>query len=70
MRKLRVFESISVDGYFTDGNGDMSWAHAAGDDLEFAEWVSANASSGASNRGASSTTLAPSCATSGAKRQN
>ena len=46
MRKLRVFESISVDGYFTDGNGDMSWAHAAGDDLEFAEWVSANASSG------------------------
>ena len=24
MRKLRVFESISVDGCFTDANGDMS----------------------------------------------
>ena len=34
MRKLRVFESISVDGYFTDANGDMSWAHA-GREREF-----------------------------------
>ena len=32
MRKLRVFESISVDGYFTGTNGDMSWAHAGRDD--------------------------------------
>ena len=46
MRKLRVFESISVDGYFTDAKGDMSWAHAAPNDVEFAEWVSGNASSG------------------------
>ena len=23
MRKLRVFESISIEGYFTDTNGDM-----------------------------------------------
>jgi len=46
MRKLRVFESISVDGYFTDANGDMSWAHAGREDAEFAEWVSGNASSG------------------------
>lgn len=46
MRKLRVFESISVDGYFCDRNGDMSWAHVGGDDQEFAAWVSANASSG------------------------
>jgi dihydrofolate reductase len=44
--KLRVFESISVDGYFTDRNGDMSWAHAGRDDAEFAAWVSGNASSG------------------------
>jgi dihydrofolate reductase len=46
MRKLRVFESISVDGFFTDSNGDMSWAHAGREDAEFAGWVSANASSG------------------------
>ena len=46
MRKLRVFESISVDGYFTDSNGDMSWAHAGREDAEFGEWVSGNASSG------------------------
>lgn len=46
MRKLRVFESISVDGYFTDVADDMSWAHAGQEDAEFAEWVSKNASSG------------------------
>ncbi|MDB4995562.1 MAG: Dihydrofolate reductase [Myxococcaceae bacterium] len=46
MRKLRVFESVSVDGYFTDANGDMSWAHAGREDTEFADWVRANASSG------------------------
>ncbi|MDP9035679.1 MAG: dihydrofolate reductase family protein [Myxococcota bacterium] len=46
MRKLRVFESISVDGYFTDAKSDMSWAHAGRGDAEFADWVSANASSG------------------------
>ena len=46
MRKLRVFESISVDGYFTDRSGDISWAHAGREDREFADWVSGNASSG------------------------
>ena len=46
MRKLRVFESISVDGYFTDAGGDISWAHAGREDAEFADWVSANASLG------------------------
>ncbi len=46
MRKLRVFESISVDGYFTDANGDMSWAHAGREDAEFGRWVSSNAGSG------------------------
>ena len=44
MRKLRVFESISIDGYFTDTNGDMSWGHAGSDDPEFADWVSGTAS--------------------------
>jgi dihydrofolate reductase len=46
MRTLRVFESISIDGYFTDANGDMSWAHRGGDDPEFAAFVSGNAGSG------------------------
>jgi dihydrofolate reductase len=27
VRKLIVFNSISVDGYFVDPKGDMSWAH-------------------------------------------
>jgi dihydrofolate reductase len=46
MRKLRVFESISVDGYFTDASRDISWAHAGREDADFAAWVSGNASSG------------------------
>jgi dihydrofolate reductase len=46
MSKLRVFESISVDGYFTDANGDLGWAHAGDKDSEFADWVNANASAG------------------------
>jgi dihydrofolate reductase len=46
MRKLHAFESISIDGYFTDANGDMSWAHAGREDPEFAEWVGGNASGG------------------------
>lgn len=44
MRTLRVFESISVDGYFTDAHGDMSWAHAIAPDREFEDWVGNNAS--------------------------
>jgi dihydrofolate reductase len=46
MRRLRVFESVSLDGYFTDANGDMSWAHAGSGDPEFAAWVGENANSG------------------------
>src|SRR5688572_10879075 len=46
MRKLRVFESISIDGYFTDKDGDTSWAHAGRDDREFGDWVTSNAASG------------------------
>jgi dihydrofolate reductase len=46
MRTLRVFESISVDGYFTDAKGDLSWAHAGRGNAEFADWVAGNASSG------------------------
>jgi dihydrofolate reductase len=46
MRRLRVFESISIDGYFCDAGGGMSWAHAGADDAEFAAWVGVNASGG------------------------
>lgn len=27
MRKVHVFNQVSLDGYFTDENNDMSWAH-------------------------------------------
>lgn len=46
MRTLRVFESLSVDGYFADAQDDMRWAHDDGQDPEFAAWVSDNAGSG------------------------
>jgi dihydrofolate reductase len=46
MKKLRVFESISVDGYFTDGDGQIGWAHAQGQDPEFVAWVGAHANAG------------------------
>ena len=39
MRKLDVFNSISLDGYFTDANGDVSWAHDDRDDPEFASFT-------------------------------
>jgi dihydrofolate reductase len=46
MRKLRVFESISIDGYFTDADGGIDWAHAGREDPEFLAWVGGNASGG------------------------
>ncbi|HEV7745360.1 MAG TPA: dihydrofolate reductase family protein [Pyrinomonadaceae bacterium] len=45
MRKLLVFNSVTVDGYFTDKNNDMSWAHAQAD-AEWNEFVAGNAKSG------------------------
>jgi len=41
MRKLVVFQNMSLDGYFTDLHGDMSWAHNA--DPEWTEFVAGNA---------------------------
>src|SRR5690242_2532799 len=43
MRKLAVFNSISLDGYFTDKNNDLSWAHAR-QDKEWTDFISSNAS--------------------------
>lgn len=42
MRRLSVFNMISVDGYIADARGDMSWAHKQ--DPEWMEFSSGNAS--------------------------
>jgi dihydrofolate reductase len=44
MAKLIVFNSVSLDGYFSDANGDMSWAHSP--DAEWQEFVEGNAQGG------------------------
>jgi dihydrofolate reductase len=44
MRKLIVFNLMSLDGYFVDGNGEMSWAHSK--DTEFNAFVENNAKGG------------------------
>ncbi len=40
-RKLIMFNSVSLDGYFTDGASDMSWAHAR--DEEWQRFTNENA---------------------------
>jgi dihydrofolate reductase len=42
MPKLTVFNSVSLDGYFTDAKSDMSWAHRGQDDPEWQEFVGGN----------------------------
>lgn len=46
MAKLSVFNSISLDGYFTGANGDLSWAYAVPQDAEWRDFVSGNAGGG------------------------
>ncbi len=41
MPKLSMFNSVSLDGYFTDLKNDMSWAHQR--DPEWDEFVAGNA---------------------------
>jgi dihydrofolate reductase len=43
MPRLNMFNSVSLDGYFTDANNDMSWAHAGSDDPEVREFTAGNA---------------------------
>jgi dihydrofolate reductase len=45
VRALRVFNSVTLDGYFTDVNGEIGWAHAR-DDEEWRDFTSENASGG------------------------
>lgn len=44
MGKLIAFEQVSLDGYFVDQNGDMSWAHK--NDQESNEFAAKSASGG------------------------
>ena len=46
MRKLVVFNSTSLDGYFAETNGAMSFAHNANPDAEWDAFVESNASGG------------------------
>ena len=41
MRKVMMFNQVSLDGFFTDGSGDMSWAHKS--DPEWDAFVAGNA---------------------------
>jgi dihydrofolate reductase len=43
MRRLVVFNQVTLDGYFTDPKGDMSWAHKDPGDSEWNAFVSGNA---------------------------
>src|SRR6185295_759780 len=49
MRRLMVFNSVSLDGFFTNQNGDMSWAHK--NDPEWNDFIAGN------SRGAEATFL-------------
>ena len=44
MRKLIVFNSVTVDGYFADKHGSMSWAHSDRQDAEWDAFVTGSAS--------------------------
>ena len=44
VRKLRMFNIVSLDGFFSDGHGDMSWAH--NQDAEWNAFTQENACSG------------------------
>jgi dihydrofolate reductase len=44
MRKLSSFTQVTLDGYFTGRNGDLSWAHEGQQDAEWNAFVAENAS--------------------------
>jgi dihydrofolate reductase len=46
MRKLVVFNQVSLDGYFVDRDGNMEWAKKAPDDTEWNAFVAGNAAGG------------------------
>jgi dihydrofolate reductase len=44
--KLTAFIQVTLDGYFADAHGDMSWAHKDRADTEWNAFVAGNANSG------------------------
>jgi dihydrofolate reductase len=46
VRRLISFTQVTLDGYFTGRNGDLSWAHEGPQDAEWNAFVSGNASGG------------------------
>jgi dihydrofolate reductase len=46
MRKLIAFNNVTLDGYFTGSNGDISWAYKDNQDPEWSAFVAENASGG------------------------
>lgn len=46
MRRLSVFNTMSLDGFVADAQGRMDWAHKAPDDAEWNAFTAGNASSG------------------------
>jgi dihydrofolate reductase len=44
MRKLAVFNTVTLDGYFTGIDGDLSWAFSDAQDTEWNDFVAGNAS--------------------------
>ena len=44
MRQLAMFDSVSLDGFFTSPDGDMSWLHASAPNAEWDAFVAGNAS--------------------------
>ena len=46
MPQLHVFNNTTVDGYFTDPKGDLSWAYTGSDDAEYQKFVAENAKGG------------------------
>ena len=46
MQRLIAFTQMTLDGYFTGRNGDLSWAHEGQQDAEWDAFVAENASGG------------------------
>jgi dihydrofolate reductase len=46
MRKIVVFNHVTLDGFFTDPKGDMSFAHRQGPDPEWDEFLEGNTKGG------------------------
>ena len=46
MRTIHVFNQVTIDGFFSDAKGDMSWAHKQGADPEWAKFGADNAKGG------------------------